>query len=94
MYKRQLEDAAGVAFAGFPPWPVPPGDVLALYERLASRIWRPVAAAPGGAPRDPGPWLRLASAWAAGAEARLLAGVSSGAALAALLGALHLLLGR
>ncbi|MBK7506627.1 MAG: NADH dehydrogenase [Bacteroidetes bacterium] len=89
-----LGAAAGVAFAGFPPWPVPPGDVLALYERLASRIWRPVAAAPGGAPRDPGPWLRLASAWAAGAEARLLAGVGSGAALAALLGALHLLLGR
>jgi formate hydrogenlyase subunit 3/multisubunit Na+/H+ antiporter MnhD subunit len=88
-----LGAAAGVAFAGFPAWPVPPGDVLALYERLASRLRRPVAAAPVDRPPDPGSWLRLASAWAAGAEARLLAVVASGATLVALLGAMHLLLG-
>lgn len=88
-----LGAAAGAAFAGFPAWPVPPGDVLALYERLASRLRRPGAAAPVDRPPDPGSWLRLASAWAAGAEARLLAVVASGATLAALLGAMHLLLG-
>lgn len=101
LVERALEGAwpvalgavAAFAFAGFPPWPVPPGDVLALYEGLGRRLWRPVAAAPGPAPLDAGPWLRQASAWAAGAEARLLAGIASGATLAALLGALHLLLG-
>ncbi len=87
-----LGAAAAVAFAGFPPWPVPPGDVLALYEGLLGRVWRPAAGAPAGAPRDARPWLRAASAWAAGAEARLLAGIASGASLAVLLGALHLLL--
>lgn len=92
-----LGAAAAAAFAGFPPPPIPAGDLLVLYEGALRRLLRlapPADAAPGAAPAwSPSPWLGAVSAWAGRAEARLALATGGGAGLLALAAALHLLLG-
>jgi len=81
-----------LAFWRFPLPQLPAGDVLALYQRVGERLWRPVVPAPRPPSDGWATWKAALSDWAGEAEGRLRSAGGRGLLLALLLAALQAVL--